>query len=152
RPRLRPRSARRLRAHGRLDRAGPPRVRDLPHPHAVPGHADVPPDGCRGPAAPQGLAALRHGPRRLPPPPPVARGARTGLRLVLRDALLAPIDLATQAGRRARRAGLPGDVVPLQAIEPILAPADPAPADGAGVAPAGRVDAPAAPEVPPRAG
>ena len=100
----------------------------------------------------QGLAALRHVARGLPPPAHDARGARGGLRLVLRAAVLARLDLATTAGRLAGRAALPGDVVPLQAVEPALAPVDPAPADRAGLASAGRVDAPAAPAVPATAG
>ena len=61
--------------------------------------------------------------------------ARGGLRLVLRSALLARLDLATTAGRLACRATLPGDVLPVQAIEPDVALADPAPSDGSGLAP-----------------
>ena len=144
--------ARRLRADRRLDRGGPAGVRHVPHPDALSGHAAVPPDGVRGAAAAQGLAALRHGARRLPPPAHDAGGAGGGLRLVLRAALLARLDLAAAAGRLAGRAALPGDVVPLQAIEPALAPADPPPADRAGLASAGRVDAAAAPAVPSPAG
>ena len=118
-----------------LDRGGPAGMRDLSHPHALSGHAAVPPDGIGGPALAQGLAALRHVARGLPPPAHVARGARGGLRLVLRTAFLALLDLASTAGRLACRPALPGDVVPLQAVEPALAPPDPAPADRAGVAP-----------------
>ncbi len=66
--------------------------------------------------------------------------------------LLARLDLAATAGRLARRAALPGDVVSLQAVESALASADPASADGTGLAPAGRVDAAAAPAVPATAG
>ena len=40
-------------------------------------------------------------------------------------ALLARVDLAAPARRLARRAAVSGDVVPLQAVEPVLAPADP---------------------------
>ena len=46
---------RRLRAHRRLGRGEPPRVRDVPHPHALPRDAALPADGGRGPAAPQAI-------------------------------------------------------------------------------------------------
>ena len=60
RPRLRPRPPGRLRADGRLDRGEPARVRHVPHPDALPGHAALPADGGGGPAAAPGLDPLRH--------------------------------------------------------------------------------------------
>ncbi len=84
--------------------AEPPRVRDVPHPHALPGHAAVPPDGGRGPPPAPGLGPLRHRPRRLPPAAHDARGARRRLRVVLRAPLLARVDLAAAARGLARRA------------------------------------------------
>ena len=145
---LRPRSGRCLRANRRVDRGGPAGMRHLSYPHALSGHAAIPPDGFGGAAFAQGLAALRHVARGLPAPAHVARGARGGLRLVLRPALLALLDLASTAGRLACRSAVPGDVVPLQAVEPALAPPHSPPADGARVASAGRVHAPSSPPVP----
>src|SRR5262249_4317072 len=118
----------------------------------VPGHAAVPPDGGRGATPAQGLAALRHGTRRLPPEAHDGGGAGRRLCLVLRAAVLAPLDLAETAGGLACCGALPGDVVPIQAFEPALASAHPPSADGAGLAPARRVDAPTAPALPPEAG
>ena len=148
RPGLRPRPPGCLRGDGRLDRGGAAGVRHVPHPDALPGHAAVPADGVRGAAPAQGLVAVRHGARRLPPPAHDAGGAIRGLRLVLRAAVLARLDLAAATRRLACGAAVPGDVVPLQAVEPALAPADPAPADRSRVASAGRVDAAAAPAIP----
>src|SRR5262249_54014517 len=132
RPRLRPRPADGLRADGGLDRGEPAGVRDVPRPDAVPGDAAVPADGGGGPAGAQGLVAVRHGPRRLPAAAHDAGGTGRGVRLVLPPAVLARFDLASAAGRLAGGAAVPGDVVPVQAVEPVLALPDPAPADGAG--------------------
>ena len=49
-----------------------------------------------------------------------------GYALVLPAAVLARLDLAAAAGRLAGGAAVPGDVVPLQAVEPVVASADPA--------------------------
>ncbi len=118
----------------------------------LPGHAAVPADGERGAVAAQGLVALRHGARRLPPPAHDAGGTGRGVCLVLPAAVLARVDLAKAPGGLAVGGAVPGDVVPLQAVEPALAPADPPPADGAGLASAGGVDAAPAPAVPSSAG
>ena len=53
---------------------------------------------------------------------------------MLPAALLPRLDLAAAAGRLACRAPVPGDVLPVQAVESALAPADPASAHGDGVA------------------
>src|SRR5262249_36053081 len=75
------------------------------------------------------------------------RGARAGLRLVLRVTLLAPFDLAPPAAASRRGARLSGDELSLQALEPLLAPADQTPPDGHGLATAHRAVA-AAPSAP----
>src|SRR5262249_24958047 len=118
----------------------------------VPGDAAVRADGARGPAAAQGLVAIRHGPRRVPAQAPDGRAARGGVRLVLPPAVLARVDLAAAAGGPGGGAAVPGAVLPLQALEPLLVHADPRPADGGGVAAVGGVDAAAARALPPPAG
>ena len=115
-----------------VDRGEPAGVRDVPHPDALSRHAAVPADGGRGPAAAPRLDALRHGARRLPAAAHDARASWTqGYALVLPAAVLA----RARSGGAGRTTGapcrLPGDVVPLQALEPVLAPVDPAPADRA---------------------
>jgi hypothetical protein len=67
---------------------------------------------------------------------------------VLRSPVLAPLDLAAEAGRLAGRAAVPGDVVSLQAIESPLAPLNPPPPDRPGLASLGRMDQAQAPAVP----
>ena len=55
-----------VRAHrGVGDRAGH-RDRDVPHPHAVPGHGALPAHGGAEPSHHRRLGSLRHAPRRLP--------------------------------------------------------------------------------------
>ena len=99
RPRLRPRRPRRLRPNRRVDRGEPARVRDVPHPDALPRHAALPEDGGRRAPPPPGLAPLRHRARRLPPGAHDPRAARRGLRLVLPAPLLGALDLAAEAAR-----------------------------------------------------
>ena len=101
-----------------------------------------------GRLAAQELEPLRHVARRLSAPAHDAGRAGGGLRLVLRSPVLAPLDLAAEAGRLAGRAAVPGDVVPLQAIESPLAPLDPPPPDRPGLAAPGRMDQAEAPAVP----
>src|SRR6476620_11292255 len=127
-------------------------MRHVPHPDAVPGHAAVPANAVRRPTAAHRLVALRHRPRRLSTE--TDDGAATGgrVRVVLPKAILAHVDLAAAAGRLAGGAGVPGDGLPLQAVELAVAPAHPEADDGGGVAASGRVDAAAAPTVPPATG
>src|SRR5690606_31706833 len=118
----------------------------------LPGDAAVPPDGGRGPAPAPRLGALRHRPRGVPPPAHEPRGAAGGLRLVLPAPVLPRLDLAPAARGPAGGAPLPGHVLPLQAQQPALAPADPGPPDPRGVAPAGGGHPPPAPGLPRAAG
>src|SRR5262249_8242665 len=127
------------------------RVRHLPHLDSVPGDAALPADGGRGALAPQELEPLRHGARRLPAAPHVTGGARRRLRLALRAALFACVDLETPPGGSARRARVPGDVVPLQALEQVLAFSHPTRAHVYRVASARRAVTPPPPRVPRRA-
>ena len=71
---------------------------------------------------------------------------------MLRSPVFAPLDLAAATARLAGRAPLSGDVLPLQAIESVLAPADPPSADRTGLASAGGIDATEALAVPSPAG
>ena len=68
------------------------------------------------------LDAVRHGARGFPPEAHDARGAGGRLRLALPAAFLARIDLAPPPAGLAGGAAVSGDVVPVQAIEPVLAP------------------------------
>ncbi len=132
--------------------AEPAGVRHVSHPHALSGHAAVPPDGGGGaPAAPQ-LGSLRHGARGVPPTAHVVRGTGAGVRVDLPAAVLARVDLAAAARGLARGSAVPGDVVPVQAIEPLLALADPASPGARGVAAACGSDAAPAPAIPAGAG
>ena len=106
RPRLRSRPQGRLRGDRRMDRTEPPRVRHLPHPHALSRHPALPPDGIRRPPPPPRLEPLRHRPRRLPSPAHDARRARRRLRLDLPPALLPHLHLAPPSRRLARRPAL----------------------------------------------
>src|SRR5262249_20093882 len=71
-----------------------------------------------------------------------------GLRLVLPAALLPRFDLAATARGLARGPPLPGHVVPVQAVEPPLAPVDPAPAHCARLATRGGGDPTPPPAIP----
>ena len=70
-----------------------------------------------------------------------------GYALVLPAAVFASLDLAPAPERLARGAGVSRDVVPLQALEPVLAFPDPPPADRAGLAAARGAQPPASPAV-----
>src|SRR5262249_21511799 len=130
----------------------PAGVRDLPHPDALPGHSPFPADGGGGAHPAPQLDPVRHGTRRLPPQTHDAAAARGRLLLVLPEAVLARLDLATAAQRPSGRPALPGDVIPVQALEPAVVFPDPPPLDGVGLAWAGRNDAPTSPQVPTPAG
>src|SRR5262245_6488631 len=123
-----------------MDRAEPPGVRHVPHPDALSGDPAVSADGGRGPAAAPQLGPVRHGPRRFSAPAPDAGAAGGGVRLVLRAAVFAPLDLAAAAPRLAGGAAVSGDVVPVQEVEPLLAASDPPQPDGPRLGPAGGVD------------
>ena len=88
----------------------------------------------------------------FPPEAHDARGTGARLRLDLPAPLLACLDLAAAAGGLARRAAVSGDVVPLQALQPLLAPADQARSGARGLAAAGGDDAPAARAIPEKTG
>ncbi len=116
-------------------------VRHVSRPHAVPGHAAVRANAGRRPDPASRLDPLRHGARRLPAAADDRRRAGRGLRLVLRAVVLARLDLAPPAPGPAGDPPLPGDVVSLQAVEPLLALAHPPSVDRGGLAAAGRMDA-----------
>jgi hypothetical protein len=59
----------------------------------------------------------------VPPQTHVTRGTGTRLCLDVSAPLLTRLDLAAPARGLARRCAVPGDVVPVQAIQPVLAPA-----------------------------
>src|SRR5579864_5968340 len=107
-----------------MDRREPPGVRHVPHPHALSGDAAVSPDGStRTNPAPR-LDPLRYGPRRLPAEAHVAGRTRARLRLDLPAPVLSGLDLAPSPAGVASRPAVPRHVVPLQALQPLLAPAD----------------------------
>src|SRR5690606_2577539 len=124
RARLRSRRAGGIREDRRVDRGEPARVRDVPYPDAVSRHATLRRARAAEPHRASGLAAIRHGARRVRAEADDRRGALCGRRVVLPAALLAPLDLAQASEGLAGRARLPCDVVSVQAIEPDLALAD----------------------------
>ena len=85
----------------------------------------------------------------LPPATRDGRTARAGLRILLPAPLLACVDLGEEAVRCRSGAALPGDVLPVEALEWTLDVPHPTPPDGRGVAPAGRMDATAPRAIPP---
>ena len=128
----------------RMDRSEPPRMRDVPHPDAVSGHAAVPAARSARAHPASRLGQVRHRPRRLPAEAHELRGARSWLRVVLRQAVLARVDLEAPAERQQGGARISRDELSLQAIEPLLAHADPAPPHGGDLAAADRALAAAA--------
>src|SRR5690606_4199954 len=125
------------------------RVRDVPYPHALPGHAVVRAARTRRAHRAQGLAALRHRARRLRAEADDRGAAPRRLRVVLPAPVLAPLDLAQATEGLARGPGVPRNVVSLQALEPLLAPADPLATDRARLASADRAEPAKAPPVSP---
>src|SRR5450631_2426997 len=107
-----------------MDRRESPGVRHLPHPHAVSRDPAVPSDGSARPHPSPRMDSLRHQPCGLSTEPHDSPGTRTGIRLDLPAPLLARIHLAAPTGAISGHPPLPGDVVPLQALQPILPPAD----------------------------
>src|SRR6266849_6151678 len=103
-------------------------VRHVSHPDSVSGHAPFPPDGKRRPSAPSRLESVRYGARRLPPQAHATRRTGARLRLAVRPSVLALLDLAPPSQRLwrrlARRGYLPRHVVPIQALESLLASPD----------------------------
>jgi len=90
--------------------------------------------------------------RRVPPAAHDRGAAGRRLRVALPAPVLARLDLAPAARRLASRRAVPGDVVPLQGLQPRLAPAHPREPHARGVAPARGADAAAARALPATAG
>src|SRR5450631_2086745 len=134
-----------------MDRRESPGVRHLPHPHAVSGDAAVPSDGSARPHPPPRLDSLRHRPCRLSTEAYDSPGTRTGICLDLPAPLLSRVHLAPPTGAIAGHPPLPGDVVPLQALQSILAPADQTRPRESGLEAAGRNDPLASRPLPPTA-
>ncbi len=126
-------------------------MRHVPHPHALSRDAAVPAVRERRPPAPSQLGSLRHRARRLPAEAHVTRRARERLRVVLRNAVLSSLHLASPPAGHRRRARLSRDELSLQALESLLAPAHPSPAHGARVAAARGAGTTATSEVSPPA-
>src|SRR5436309_1567718 len=99
-------------------------MRDVPHSHPLPRHAFARSDETGPTTASPELESVRHGTRRLSPATDDARRIGRRLRLVLSQALLPSLDLATPPERCASDPALPRDVLPLQALQSPLAPAD----------------------------
>src|SRR5271169_606760 len=107
-----------------MDRKEPPGVCDVPHPDAVSGDAAVSANGSARAHPASRLDALRHGPCRLSAKAYDSRRTRAGICLDLPALVFACVDLATAPGGLAGHSPVFGNVVPLQALEPFLAPAD----------------------------
>src|SRR6185437_4110566 len=141
---IRSRRPRCLRANGGLDRSQPPRVRNLSHPDPVSWYTAVPSAGAGGTHPASELGSLRHRPRGVPAEANEHRGAGPRVRVVLRHAILASLHLEAPPQRFEGRTGISGHELPLQALEPLLAPADTPSFDGGGMETAHRaVTAPA---------
>src|SRR5262249_24569951 len=126
-------------------------MRHVSHPDAVSGHAAASQARGRGTAPPPRLESLRPRTRRVSSEADDPSGARAGLCLALSETLLARLDLAPPAQRLAGGHAVSRDVVPLQALESILALSDSATAGERRVAPARRAHPPATSQVSTRA-
>ena len=124
----------------RVDRGEPARVRYFSHPHAISRHSALPSARVRRTHSSQELESLRHGARGVQAEADDRGAARPRLRALLLTIVLTQVHLASTADRWTRRAGLPRDVLPLQAIESILALDHQEPYDGASLEAARRVD------------
>ena len=122
----------------------PPGVRDVSYSDAVSGDPAVRANGGGGPFAAPRLDALRYGARGVSSEAHVAGGTGARLLVDLRATVLAHFDLAAAARGLARGCALSGDVVSVQAIQPVLALAHPASSGARGVASVGGIDAIAA--------
>src|SRR5262249_4105216 len=98
-----------------VDRVAAARVRDLPHPDAVPEHAALPPDGGGRAAAPPGLVALRHRALRVPAEADDSGAARGGGWVDLPASLRLRIHLGAAAEARDGGGAVSGHVAALQA-------------------------------------
>src|ERR1700730_9621460 len=127
-----------------MDRREPPGVRYLSHPHALPRDATVSPDGSARPDPASRLESLRHRPRCLSAQAHDPAGTRARICLDISAPVLACFDLAASSARLSGYPALPGDVVPLQALQSLLAPADQARPGESGVETPGGDDALAA--------
>src|SRR5258705_5911923 len=97
---------------------------DLPHSDALSGHTIVRADGARRATAAQELGVVRHRARRVPAEADDPSAIGRWLRMVLPTVILTSIDLAAASARLAKCAAIPGNVVPLPAIQPGLASLD----------------------------
>src|SRR5580700_1165676 len=125
---------------------------DLPHPHALSGYAAVSADGGARPHPTLRLDALRHRPCRLSAEAYDSRGTGAGIRVDLPATLLACIHLEKAAGRLASDSAVSGNVLPLQTIQPLLAPADQTRSGEPGLEASGGDNAPAARAIPEKTG
>jgi Radical SAM superfamily len=97
----------------------------------------------------QGLGALRYGARSISAQPHVARGTGRRVHLDVPAPVLTRFDLATPAPGLARCGTVSGDVVPVQALQPVLAVSHSAPPGACRVVAAGRTDPATASRFPP---
>src|SRR5689334_7269716 len=123
-----------------MDRAEQARMRDVPHPHAVPRHTAVCADEARRATAARKLDAIRHRERRVPSQAHDVPEIDGWLRVVLRAAVLTRVDLAAASTRLARGARVSWDELSLQAGQLALADPDPPQARRGCLAPIGRAD------------
>src|SRR5262249_42858192 len=99
-------------------------MRDVSYPDAVSGHAAVPANGIGESAPASQLGFVRHGARGLPTEEHVSGGIGRWICMAVSAAVFARFDLAEEAGGLARDGAVPGDVLFIQTIEPVLAFAD----------------------------
>src|SRR5262249_50599142 len=144
---IRPRSPGCLRANGTLDRSQSPRVRDFPYPHPLPGDTALSSVGSAGTYPASQLGSLRHRACGVCPSAHERLGPRSRVRVVLRAAFFAPLNLASPTRRLQGRTRVSGHELSLQAFQSILASADPTPADWRSMAAVDRAFASQAPQV-----
>src|ERR1700758_1490164 len=96
-----------------MDRGEPAGVCNFSHPHSLPSHASLPPDGSRSTNPASRLDPLRHWSYGLPAEAHDSRGTGTRIRLDLPAAFLARFDLAPSARTVASCAAVSCDVISL---------------------------------------
>src|SRR5260370_42393478 len=96
-------------------------MRDVSHSSPLSGNAAVPANGSGGALVAPRLGSVRHGARGVPSKKHVTRGTGTRLCVDVPAPLLTRFDLAAQARGLARGCSVSGDVVPVQALQPVLA-------------------------------
>src|SRR6266853_1972303 len=99
-------------------------MRDLSHSHTLSGHTIVQANGSGGTFAPPRLEPVRHRPCGFSAPAHDAGRIGAGLRMDLSASLLSPVNLAAASSRLVRSAPLSRDVLSVQTVQPVLAPAD----------------------------